>query len=160
MYFSSGNGEGGLLPEFVVEKHQQIFQHLLVLMGHLDIIDIPGDCTLFSTHRLFYNTPIILISHETMLLGQEDGQFLPKQNRHLECPIEGLLKLCIEYGLSSFVHYVCLICWFNLDEELYQVPIKLEKQLFVDVGLHESSWYVTRHHLMICFCIYHAGQEQ
>ena len=156
MYFSSGNSEGGLLPEFVVEKHQHIFQYLVGLVGHLNIINRPGDSTLFTTHHLVDDTPIILISHETMLLSQEDGQFLPKQKCRLEYPIEGLVELCIEYGLSSFVRYVWLVCWLNLDEELYQVPIELEKQLFIDVSLHESPWYVTHHYLSILFCIYHA----
>ena len=69
MYLPLGNGEGGLLPEFVIEEHQQVFQHLLGLVGHLDIVDIPGDSALFSTHYLVDNTPIILISHKTMFLG-------------------------------------------------------------------------------------------
>ena len=156
MYFPSGNGEGGLLPEFVVEKHQQILQYRLVIVGHLDIVDVPGDSALFSTHYLVDHTPIILILHKTMLLSQEGGQFLPKQKPRLEHPIEGLVKFCIECGLSSFVHYVWLVCWLNLDEELYQVPIELEKQLFIDVGLHESPWYVAHHYLPIVFCLYHA----
>ena len=69
MYLPSGNGEGGLLPEFVIEERQQVFQHLFGLMGHLNIGDIPGNSALFSAHYLVDNTPIILISHKTMLLS-------------------------------------------------------------------------------------------
>ena len=79
-------------------------------MGHLNIVDIPGDSTLFSTHHLVYNTPIIFISYETMLLGQEDGQTFAKTEAPLGASHRGPCQvLC-----TVRVVFLCTLCMADM----------------------------------------------